>query len=62
MLTWPVKENSKKIAKTFKKFENTIVDSFLAEIGCEKPRKRENKKKNSFDVFLPDWELKIPRK
>ena len=58
----PVIENTKKIAKKFKKFENTIVASFLAEIGCEKLRKTEKKKKNSFDVFLPDWELKIPKK
>ena len=59
----PVIENTKKIAKKFKKFENTIVASFLAKIGCKKPRKREiKKKKHSFDVFLPDWELKIPKK
>ena len=37
-------ENSKKIAKKFKKLENTIIASFQAKIGWESPRKREKKK------------------
>ena len=36
-------ENSKKIAKKFKKFQNTIMDSFQAKIGWNSLRKRENK-------------------
>ena len=42
-------------AKKFKKFENTIIASFQAKIGQERPRKRENKKNRS-DKFLPDPE------
>ena len=42
--TRPVTENSKKIVKKFKKLENTIIASFQARIGWERPRKRENKK------------------
>ena len=38
--------NSKKIAKKFKKLENTIIASFQAEIGWERLRKRENIKKS----------------
>ena len=34
----------KKIAKKFKKLENTIVASFQAKIGCERLRKRGKKK------------------
>ena len=36
-------ENSKKIAKTFKKLKNTILAPFQAKIGCKTQRKRENK-------------------
>ena len=35
-------ENSKKIAKKFKKLENTIIASFQAKRGWERLRKREN--------------------
>ena len=46
-------ENSKKIAKKFKKFTNTIMASFQAKIGWKKMRKRENK--NYYYIsFLPD--------
>ena len=38
----------KKIAKKFKKLENTIIASFQGKIGWERPRNRENKKKKSF--------------
>ena len=36
-------ENSKRIAKKFKKLKNTIVNSFQAKIGWKKMRKRETK-------------------
>ena len=52
----PVIENSKKIAKKLKKFENTIIASFQTKIDWEILRKRENKKKNRSDEFLPDVE------
>ena len=32
----------KKIAKKFKKLENTFITSFQAKIGSERPRKRVN--------------------
>ena len=41
--TQPVIENYKKIAKKFKKLENTIIASFQAKISWERPRKRENR-------------------
>ena len=44
-----------KIAKKFKKIKNTIMASFHAKIGWERPRKIENKKNRS-DEFLPDLE------
>ena len=36
-------ENSKQIAKKFKKLKNTVVASFQAKIGWKRLRKRENK-------------------
>ena len=36
-------ENSKKIAKKFKKLKNTIMASFQAKIDWGRPRKRENR-------------------
>ena len=36
-------ENSKKIAKLFKKFKNTITASFQDKIRGKRPRKREKK-------------------
>ena len=44
-------ENFKKIEK--KKLKNTIMASFQAKLGWERPRKRENKNYRS-DQFLPD--------
>ena len=41
----PIIENSKKIAKKFKKLENTIIVSFQAKIGQERLGKNEKKKK-----------------
>ena len=46
-------ENSKKIAKIFKKLKNTIMDSFHAKIGWKSPRKGENKNYRSIP-FQPD--------
>ena len=42
-----VKKNSKKIAKKFKKFKNTIVASFQAIISWNRSRNRENKNYHS---------------
>ena len=41
--TQRVMENSKKIAKKFKKLKNTIMASFQAKLGWKRPRKGENK-------------------
>ena len=46
-------ENSKKIAKKFKKLKNTIMASFQAKIFWKMPRKRENKNYRLVP-FLPD--------
>ena len=46
-------ENSKKIAKKFKKLKNTIMDSFEAKIGWNSLRKRESKNYRSVP-FQPD--------
>ena len=46
-------ENSKKIAKKFRKIKNTIAASFQAIIGFNRPRKRENKNYHSVS-FLPE--------
>ena len=42
-----VRENSKQIAKKFKKLKNTVVASFQAKIGKKMLRKRQNKKYSS---------------
>ena len=46
-------ENSKKIAKKFKKLKNTTMASYQAKIGWKMPGKREYKKYRSV-LFLPD--------
>ena len=46
-------ENSKNIEKKFQKFKNTIVASFQAIIGWNRPRNRENKNYHSVS-FKPD--------
>ena len=46
-------ENSKKIAKEFKKLKNTTMASFQAKIGWKIPRKREYKEYRSVS-FNPD--------
>ena len=51
--TQRVIENSKKIAKIFKKFENTITVSFQAKTGWKTLKKRENKNYR-FVSFLHD--------
>ena len=48
-------ENSKKIAKKFKKLNNTIMAPFLAKIGWKRMRKGENKNYR-FVPFLPSAE------
>ena len=53
VLTRYVIENSKNIEKTFQKFKNTIVASFQAIIGWNRPRNRENKNYDSAS-FQPD--------
>ena len=45
-------ENSKKIAKKFKKLKNTIMATFQAKIGWSRPRKREYKKYHSVSFLL----------
>ena len=51
--TTSVIQNSKKIAKKMRKFKNTIMASFQANIGWKNKRKRENKYYR-FVPFLPD--------
>ena len=46
-------ENSKQIAKKFKKLKNTVVASILVKIGWKRLRKRENKNYPSVP-FLPE--------
>ena len=46
-------ENSKQIAKKFKKLTNTIPASFQAKIGMKRLRNRENKNYPSVP-FLPE--------
>ena len=46
-------ENSKQIAKKFKKLKNTVVASFQAKIGRKRLRNRENKNYPSVP-FLPE--------
>ena len=48
--THPRIENSKKIAKKFKKLKNIIMTSFQAKTGRQRPRKK--KKNYRFDHFL----------
>ena len=48
-----VTENSKQIAKKFKKLKNTVFASFQAKIGRKSLRKGENKNYPS-DPFLPE--------
>ena len=43
VLTRRVIENSKKIAKKFKKLKNSFMASFQAKIGWKRQTKRENK-------------------
>ena len=51
--TRPGIDNSKKIAKKFKKLENIIMASFQAKTGLKRPRKRENKNYRTGQL-LPD--------
>ena len=51
--TQRVTENSKKIAKNFKKLKNLVMASFQAKIGWKRLKKKENKNYR-FVSFLPD--------
>ena len=51
--TQRVIENSKKIAKNFKKLKNPVMASFQAKTGWKMLKKRENKSYH-FVSFLPD--------
>ena len=51
--TQRVIENSKKIAKNFKKLKKPFIVSFQAKIGWKRLKKRENKNYR-FVSFLPD--------
>ena len=54
-------ENSKTIAKKFKKLKYTIMASFQAKIDWKRPRKRKNKNYRSIP-FLHDTFQKIQKK
>ena len=45
-------ENSKQIAKKFKKLKNTVMASFQAKIGWKRLRKKENKNYPSVPFLL----------
>ena len=51
VLTRRVIENSKKVAKKFKKLRNSFLSSFQAKIGWKMLRKRENKTIASFRTY-----------
>ena len=53
-------ENSKKIAKKFKKLKNSIMDSFQAKIRSKRQRKRE-KKNNCFVLSNPTRNRKFQK-
>ena len=54
-------EISKRIAKKFKKFKNTVMASFQSKIGQKRPRKTENKNYRSVS-FIPGAKFKIKKK
>ena len=59
MRSYPTRnKNSQKIAKKFKQLENTIIASFQAKIGWERPRRRE---KNRSDLALADLNRKFKK-
>jgi len=59
--TQRVLENSKKIAKNFKKLKNPVMASFHANKGWKRLTKRENKNYR-YVSFIPDGKYKIPKK
>ena len=61
MYTGRIIENSKKIAKKFKKLDNTIIGPFRAKIGEKRMKKGENKNYH-FVPFLPGAEKKMKNK
>ena len=61
--TQSVIQNSKKIAKKFKKLENTIMAPFQAKIGWKTQRKRETKNFHSIRFrFYPTRNRKFQKK
>ena len=52
ILTWRIIENSNKIAKKFKKLDNTIMALFQAEMGRRRLRKEKIKINVSFRTYL----------
>ena len=60
MSTGRIIENSKKIAKKFKKLDDTIMGPFRAKIGWKRMKKGENKNYR-FVPFLPGAEKKMPK-
>ena len=57
MSSYPTRNRKfQKIAKKIKKkkLKTTILATSPAKISWERPRKRENKKKNRSDEFVPD--------
>ena len=55
MSSFPTRNRKfQKIAKQFKKLKTTILATSPAKISWERPRKKENKKKNRSDEFVPD--------
>ena len=63
--TWPGIENSKKIAKKFKKLKNIIMSSFEAKMVQEWSRNREKKKIivpiSSFSNWNREWKKKLQK-
>ena len=63
MSSFPTRNRKfKKNSKKFKKLKTNILATFQAKISWEWPRKRENKRKNRSEEFLPDPQQKIPKK
>ena len=56
-----MRDNSKKIAKKFKKLKNPVMASFQAKIGWKRPKKRENKIVIPFR-FYPTCNRKLKKK
>ena len=62
VLTRPVIENSKKIAKNSKKIKKHYYGFFSSQKKLRTAEKERKLKKNRSDEFLPDSQYKIPKK